>query len=365
MTKSQITNVAALIFGLVFLAVNGGNFIHGYNDFAGLYIGGVQVGTPDLYSFAANQKLVFSTLGVSIAGVGFVRPPFYAAALKVFGVLSYPVAYWLFIALAVVALVWFVWRFSERCPELPVYAAMSPSVVGAIANGQDITFFLAALAVFVLLSHSGRDFLGGLALSLCLVKFHLFPLIPVLLLMKGRWKVVAGGVTGALGLVTFGAAVAGPHAYVEWIQMLRNPVVSPVVTMTNLHVLVEALGGGGAMDLAFGMTLAASFAWMCWKSDDFEFLFGMALLGGLLINVHSYVWDNVLLLLSFVLITNAWVRTSLFVLLSPVSLFLLFWAPTTIFYVLVMLCVWAAGCFTVWKVAYGRHQQMPLAAVTA
>src|SRR5204863_8200445 len=102
---------------------------------------------------------------------------------------------------------------------------------------------------------------------------------------------------------------------VEWIDMLRNPAVSPSGTMTNLHVLVEAVGGGGLFDLVSGLLVAASFAWMCWKVEDFEFLFGMALMGGLKINVHAYVWDNDLLLLSFVLITNSWVRVSLFVLL--------------------------------------------------
>jgi hypothetical protein len=359
LTKTQITNTAAFVFGAFFVAVNGGRFIHGQNDFIGLYIGGVQVGTPDLYSYAANQKLVTATLGFVIKGIGFVRPPFYAAALKVFGLLSYPVAYWLFVSLILAALIWFVWRFSSACPELPVYAAMCPAVIGAITNGQDTTLFLAVLGASILLFRSGREFAGGLILSLCLVKFHLFLLIPILLLMKARWRILAGGATGAIGLIIFGAIFAGIDSYFQWISMLRNPAVSSTHMMTNLRVLIDAAGGGFKIDLACGLAIVALFVWMCWKSPDFEFLFGLALLGGLLINVHAYVWDNVLLLLSFVLIASWWVRLSLFLLLSPVSLFLLFAFPTTLPYVIAMLGVLAAACVAVWNHAEAQIQRNP------
>ena len=173
---------------------------------------------------------------------------------------------------------------------------------------------------------------------MCAVKFHLFVLIPVLLLLKRRWSTMAGMVMGGAVLLAFGAACAGLDSYREWINMLRNPVVSPSGTMTNIHVLVETYHGGVALEITLVLAVVALFVWMCWSTDEFEFLFGVALIAGLLINVHAYVWDSVFLLLAFVLIKNTKLRLALSVFLTPVAYYLLF-GPSTIPYVVALLAV--------------------------
>jgi len=301
-----------------------GQFLHGQNDFAGLYIGGALVGSPQLYSYADNQAMLVCLLHGRMPTLAFVRPPFYAVLLRPLALLPYPVAYWLFLASMVAGLVWFVLRFSKECPELPVFVILAPATLTALANVQDTPLLLGVAACSILLFRGGRHFLGGVVLSLCAVKFHLFLLIPVLLALKRRWRALGGMATGGCLLLALGAVGAGPDAYLKWIDTIRNPIVGPSNAMINIHALVEACHGGLAMEIALVLAVVALFIWMCRRTEDFEFLFGAALLCGILIGIHSYAYDSLLVLLAFVLIGNPKVRLAFVPLLTPISDYFLF-----------------------------------------
>jgi hypothetical protein len=169
---------------------------------------------------------------------------------------------------------------------------------------------LAFTGASILLTRQRRDFLAGMVLSLCAIKFHLFLLVPLLLLAKRRWRIAAGGVTSMALLILLGILVAGPGSMREYIRVLRDPWINfGVDMMPNLHGLIAGLApnAAAAQSIEIGSTCAVVgvFLWICQKTDDYEFLFGLSLLCGLLISYHSGISDQILLLPAFVLIVHS------------------------------------------------------------
>jgi hypothetical protein len=338
----KLTLLACLAFGLFAFVVavqpQKERFLRATNDFAGFYAGAAQSGTPQLYSYDANQRLVTRLTHATIECMTFTRPPFYAAILHPLAMLPYETAYWVYLTALLSALAWFVWRFSKECPELAVYALIAPACAATLITAEDTSFSLAIAASSILLFRRGRQFVGGMVLALCGIKFHLFLLIPLLLLLKRRWRALGGMACGGGLLLVFGALFSGWHSYVEWIDAIRRPVLSPRGLMINLYALVASFDGGIVVEIGLMAAVAALFVWMCLRSDDFELLFGVALIAGLLINVHTYVYDSVLLLLAFVLIRKPAARIVLALLLTPLA-YCFIWMWSTSLYIVGMLLV--------------------------
>src|SRR5271170_1109759 len=219
--------------------------VRGQNDFVALYVGGKLLGTPELYSRPANEAMIQSILGATMQSVMFTRPPFYAAILKPLSYLRYFAAYGIFCALCLASIVWFVARFSKECPSLPLFASFSIPVAAFLPQGQDTPFLLVFLGTSILLTRQKRDFLAGLVLSLCAIKFHLFLLVPLMLVMKKRWRILAGASAGAGILFLVGVLAAGVESSRQYVEMLRNPWINfSVDMMPNLHGLAASVSGG-------------------------------------------------------------------------------------------------------------------------
>jgi hypothetical protein len=204
MSGRRMNQWLPVALGLAFMLSLGylqrGRVLTGQNDFVQLYTGATLVGTPDLYSRPANLALIKSILGFTMESVVYTRPPFYAALLKPLALFPYLAAYALFSLATLGGALWFVIRFGRECSALPVFAAFSLPLMTALCGGQDTPFLLPILGASILLTRSKRDFLAGLVLSLCAIKFHLFLFIPVLLLLKRRWGILRGGACGIAGL---------------------------------------------------------------------------------------------------------------------------------------------------------------------
>jgi len=303
--------------------------IRGQNDFVALYAGGKLVGTPDLYSRTANEALIKSVLGVTMESVVYTRPPFYAALLKPLTFLPYLAAYGIFCALCISSILWFITRFSKECEALPLYASFSIPLAAFLPQGQDTPFLLTFTGVSILLTRQGRDFLAGMALSMCAIKFHLFLLIPLLLLAKKRWRILAGAVTGTGVLLLLGVLVAGRRSFEQYAGILRDPWINfSVDMMPNIHGLAASLAGGTAassIEIGIVGAVVAAFLWICQRTDNYEFLFALSLLCGLLVSYHSGISDQILLLLVFVLIVNSRVekpvRIAVALSLTPIPYF--------------------------------------------
>ena len=287
--------------------------LKGQNDYVGLYIGGKLLGTPGLYSREANVQAVHEAIGMVLTGVAYIRPAFHAVLLKPLTLLPYQLSFWLFTAISLAAALWFVRTFARDCPELPVLASFSLPLAACLANGQDTLIVLALAGLSILLARRGSDFASGLALSLCAVKFHLFLLIPVLVVATRRWRILQGGAAGCVLLVLAGFAGAGFNWIPAYLHTIRDSWVTPCLgCMPNVHGAVFAIAGEKG-SLGLEIVLSAAVAAFCVfgmaRSKNYEYAFAISLVGGVLLSYHIQMHDLVILLLPLALI----IRTTTFV----------------------------------------------------
>lgn len=298
-----VVRIAAAIVGLCFLVLliwtQRERILTGRNDFSQLYVGAKLAGSGQLYDKAANQREFYQTIGVTMEGVLYSRPPFYALFLKPLTAMPYMAAFGFFAAVNLAAFVWFVLAFRKDVPDLPVLAAFFLPVALALANGQDTPMLTAMLALAFLWMTRGRDFAAGLLLSLCAIKFHMFLLVPAALLIHKRWRVLQGGVAGGAILLAISSLAEGPHWPAEYGRLLLSSELDPAIgRMPNLRGLVNnnvpyLTVGTITVLLVFGAI--ARFA-------SFNVLFAASLVAGLLLSGHAYVHDAVLLLLPLAIV---------------------------------------------------------------
>lgn len=299
------------VLGLLFLLWIGGvppHTLKGQNDFSSFYTGAALIGSGELYSPSANVSFQRATLGVAPPpGLYYCRPPFHAALLRPLAWLPYQTAYRIFQGLSLSAFLWFAWRFTKELPHLPVLCAWSIPILVTIFNGQDAFLVTAAAAGAVLLRRAGRPFLAGLLLSLCAAKFHLFLFVPVALFFCREWRMLGGGAAGGAVLTAVSFATAGWRWPLDYARMLTNPAINPRGAYPmNLRALVFDLTGhdSALVVVLWSLPVVAAVVYALWKAKEsltIEISLGVALLAGLLLSHHAFVYDGSLLLLVLVL----------------------------------------------------------------
>ena len=269
------------------------------NDFSQLYAGGMLAGSGRLYNEQANLEAFRDTVGVSMEGVLYSRPPFYAAILKPLTLLPYIPAFWVFASLNLIAAIWFVVKFRPISPELPIFAAFSLPLLASILNGQHTPLLLAIAGGGLLLSRSGRDREAGLLWSLLAIKFHLFLLLPVLLIVYRKWRVLQGGVVGGAVLALLSFAMEGASWVKEYAVLLMGSRLNPCTDcMPNLKGMAN-----GSVPIEVGATIltVALLVYILWRCPKFEIAFAAMIVAGLLLSQHAYIQDATILLLAFAL----------------------------------------------------------------
>jgi hypothetical protein len=258
--------------------------------------------------------------------VVYTRPPFYTAILKPLSLLPYHTAYALFTFATLSSFVWFVWRFSKDCPELPFFAALNLPALSALVDGQDTPLLVAFTGGTLLLIRRGRDLGAGLLLSLCAIKFHLFLFIPLLLMVKRRWRILGGAALGTASLTLLALPIAGPGSLKAYLGTLRSNVANPYAAiMPNLHGLLTVLQAGPWIEAVLSILVIGAFLGIALRTDNFELLFGTAIAFGLQVSFHSELMDDVLLLPAFVAVvgqsSSPSLRTAMALILTPIPYF--------------------------------------------
>lgn len=280
-------------------------FFPGQNDFLQLYAGAKLSGTPDLYSPEAARRIHRESTGVELVGVYYSRPPFYALFLKPLAMLPYRAAYWTFEGISFAAFAVFLILFVPQCKELILFSSLCLPLLSNFLNGQDVTLVLLLAAGSILAIRKEHAFLGGLLLSLCAIKGHLFILTPLVFLIHRRWRVLAGGAAGGVLLTVLSFLSDGWDWPRRYLTLLENPELHPnPSSMPNLRGLVFGIAGGEHPAAYWVLTVlvVAAVAWLAWKMPDLEMAFAMSLVAGLLVGYHAYLQDAVLLLLPFAIV---------------------------------------------------------------
>ena len=175
----------------------------GQNDYLQLYSGARLLNSSNPYDLQQAVAVQMDSAGFFGESLVYNRPPFYAALLWPLGKLPYKESYFVWQALSIGALVAFIllWRIPDRKAAVLACCWSLPLIL-AIAHGQDLTFLLLLLAVSLRIYRT-RPFVAGFVLSLCAIKFHLFLLLPLLIIGQKRWRMLGGLAAGGAALMRF------------------------------------------------------------------------------------------------------------------------------------------------------------------
>jgi hypothetical protein len=233
------------------------------------------------------------------------------------------------IALVVVTVVSLCRRLEFRFANWPVLAAIGFTPVACtLAHGQLSILVMAALVWCYCLSKDGRPMTAGAVLAIATVKPQAIAGFICVLLLKRRWRELAGFALACIPLAVLSWLLVGVRGLVHYPAFLAQckdlmPPLEPF-SMANLRGLVVMLSGGEhpwiviALSLAV-LTAAAAF----WK--DLDSGFAAATLASILVSYYLYTQDLTIALLPLFLGIKrcAPARTgylALFALFAPLTL---------------------------------------------
>jgi hypothetical protein len=235
--------------------------------------------------------------------VPFVRPPFYALILAPLALLPFGAAFWVWIGLQSMLLIgcW-AWAFRRWGPDALVFGALYLPTALGIASGQDCVVMLVIAIAAYMFAEKDKPWASGAALGLGLIKFHLFLLWPLAIVIQKRWRMLFGAIAAVAAELLISLWLAGTGGRLEYYQLLRkkdlehlNP--SPEL-MINVHGLALNFGTDnivirGLLVLIVVVLVSAA----CWRAPLWRWI-AAASAGSLLVPPHVYGYDAGLLLLS-------------------------------------------------------------------
>ena len=259
--------------------------------------------------------------------VPFVRPPFYALLLAPLALFPFGLAFWIWLA-AQCALLFgcWAWALSRWGPDALIFGALYLPTALGIASGQDCVVMLAILIATYALSDKGKHFASGAVLGLGLIKFHLFLLWPLALLIQKRWRMALGACAAVAAESLVSLWLSGTSGIAEYFQLLRNKNIERLSPSPELMINVHGLAIHLRMDnlvvrgllvgvvvllVAVASRRAPLWQWMAAASA-----------GSLLVPPHVYGYDASLLLLSIWLAIfmspSKWTRLAATLICTPI-----------------------------------------------
>jgi hypothetical protein len=218
-----------------------------------------------VYSFAAHAAAERGAFGgVNVPYSAFFYPPTYLLICLPLGVLPYlgALAAWLG---ATGYGGWRVVRAWLGAPlrrwAIPMLAF--PGVLSTVGHGQN-AFLTTALVGAAILSWDRRPLLAGVCVGLLTIKPQLGLMIPLALVVSGRWRVIASAGATAIGLALTALAVFGFSTWRAWwavSPLARRALEENWVgaeKMQSAFAAVRLLHGG--VGLAYGVQAAVALA---------------------------------------------------------------------------------------------------------
>ena len=205
----------------------GDNF---HNDFTFYYAAarvGLTHGWSHLYDLRLQQEQL-DAIGshITVAQLArYVSPPPLAWLVTPLTVAPYQVAYWIWSVLLVAALV-LAWHLaapgSGRARVIFLVAAVGwlPIVYG-LQLGQPALLVAAGVAACYALLKKGRDVEAGAVLGVLVLKPQLALLVPVVLLVSGRWRAFASSVVVLASITAASLVVLGPSGSTDYLDRLN------------------------------------------------------------------------------------------------------------------------------------------------
>src|SRR5229473_1934757 len=273
-----------------------------HNDFTFYYAAariGLAHGWASIYDLSL-QQVELNAMGsrITIAQLArYISPPPVAWSAIPLTLLPYPVAYWTWSALLLVALV-VTWRLASpghgrwRLVHLAAAIGWLPVIYGLQLGQPGIVVALGVATCYALL-RADRPFWAGIALGALALKPQLAFLVPAALLVSGRTRAFWGSVValGALGLAS--AIALGPSGVAAYEARLSFAASVPVNRELTLAPLIGSLTVTRVIQGAIALW-ALVLVYRLRRRGP-EWIFIPALVGGLLASPYLHLDDLAML----------------------------------------------------------------------
>ena len=293
------------------------------NDFTGFWIGGKLLGTPWLYDIPSNLALQKLLTGDTSSGVIYVRPPFFAAVVKLFIGMPYVTALLLWRIVILAAWVGFAAVFPlgrRRCTVLAVCWSLLVPVT--IVFGNDVPIVLLLIALSLVCWKRERPLLAGVMLGLCLAKFHFLVFLPLLLFQRRHRRVLAGfaGVAAVFIAISFLVQPDWLPLYWKALNMPQANMNARASLMPNFYACFYWTGHPALGVAAGALTVGTVLRSIC-QRFCFEVALPFCILGGTLVSPHTNHLDGILAIPALLVAAHRLpeVAVAVSVLLSPAA----------------------------------------------
>ncbi len=189
-------------------------------------------------------------------------------------------------------------------------------------EGQDVILLLLLYTLAFVALKKNAWFSAGCWLALGLFRFQLVAPFLLVMLLKKKWKLLAGSLLTAAGLAMISAAIIGwqgviryPH-YIWSLEHHLGRSILPPRDSANLRGLIEQVFSSWASQSVILIVVIAASAgaillllrkWHCIHQDEsqqLDLIFSLTLLVTLLVSYHGMLYDFTLLLLPVLVVLN-------------------------------------------------------------
>jgi Glycosyltransferase family 87 len=288
-----------------------------YIDYRSFYTAGHMVRTGDaslLYDYVTEHRMQNTLVAPDSNAMPFMPPPFAALPFVPLSCVAFRKSYFLFFALNFVFLVCslalmrpYLGSLSGRWSYAPLVLFLSFLPLGvALMFGQLSLIMLLIACGSLALLQQRRPFLAGLVFSIALVKLQIA--IPVALLFAAwrRWRFATGFLLGAVVLASLSLWLVGPRILFAYPHSIESMTASATTRtaqyhfailpfkMPDLQGLFSTISGGRRWGCVFTLISSiALFGWAVRKKPSLP----LALLVGLLVSYHLFIYDLTLSLI--------------------------------------------------------------------
>ncbi len=191
--------------------------------------------------------------------VGFVNIPGLVWLFVPLVPLGKTAAGWAFLGLgasAVIAAYVLLLRLGGATPRAAgilflLFLANGP-LVNSLREGNTTHFILLLLIAALLLWRAGREFAAGLALGLCAMIKPPFLLFGLYFLLRGRWRIVAGGAAIIAAITALSLATFGLEINAGWYKACIEPFMRGAIAAFNVQsidgFLIRLVTGADELD---------------------------------------------------------------------------------------------------------------------
>jgi glycosyl transferase family 87 len=272
------------------------------SDFSAFYAGGKLAGSPNLYVPQATFDVERKAMGCVMENLVFIRPPFYALFMWPLAQLPFMTALVLWRILGVAAVGAFLWMWPGDKWIAAAACAWYLPLATNFTVGQDVAFLLVFLLGAYYCLKEDKQFWAGILFGLCVIKFHLFVLLPLLIFHKKLWRTLPG--ISCVGIVALAASyfAGGLHWMEQYRLALHDFRMDPYPwNMVNLKALAYYHPEWWIPSVAIIVLIS----WYVIFTGSLEISLAAVMVGGVLINPHTTISDGTLILPVFLMARRA------------------------------------------------------------